>query len=77
MTANNGKAQKPAGLDMHLYKLQPNVYYEGVPWFRDEGVFLGAVLANQIGRVRLYAPKGAPEPRYIDVQSYWVTLAKE
>jgi hypothetical protein len=57
------------------FKLKPNVHYEGVPWFREEGVFLGEVLVHQIGMVRLFAPEGAPEPGYIDVQSYWVTPA--
>ncbi len=67
--------QKPSGPDVRRFKLKPNVHYDGVPWFRAEGVFLGEVLSDPIGTVRLFAPEGAPEPGYIDVPSYWVTPA--
>jgi hypothetical protein len=77
MTVDKRGPQKPSGPDMHRFKLKPNVHYEGVPWFRDEGVFLGEVLADQFGSVRLFAPEGAPEPRYIDVQSYWATRSND
>jgi hypothetical protein len=62
---------------MRRFKLKPNVHYDGVPWFQDEGVFFGEVLADTFGTVRLFAPEGAPEPRYIDVQSYWVTRSND
>jgi hypothetical protein len=77
MTVDKRGPQKPSGLDVRRFKLKPNVHYEGVPWFRDEGVFLGEVLADQFGSVRLFAPEGAPEPQYIDVQSYWVTRSND
>jgi hypothetical protein len=55
----------------------PNVHYDGVPWFRDEGVFMGNVVADRVDMVRLFAPEGAPEPAYIDVPSHWVEPAKD
>jgi len=72
------KKAKPttSELDKLQYKLRPNVYYEDVPWFRQEGVFSGTRV-NRRGLIRLYAPDGAPEPRFIDVESYWVTLARD
>lgn len=76
MATNKRGLQTLSGTDVHMYKLSPNVYYEDVPWFREEGVFLGKRVDRR-GTIRLYAPKGAQEPPYIDVQSYWVTLAKD
>ena len=76
MRKNDLKPQTQSGLDKRRFKLKPNVYYEDVPWFREEGVFLGSKV-NRRGTVRLYAPEGTPEPRHIDVQSYWVTPVKD
>jgi hypothetical protein len=59
------------------FRLKPNVHYDGVPWFRDEGVFMGNVVADRVAMVRLFAPEGAPEPAYIDVPSHWVEPAKD
>ncbi|NIM49314.1 MAG: hypothetical protein GTO22_08650 [Gemmatimonadales bacterium] len=59
------------------FTITPNVYYDGVPWFQDEGVFEGEVLADGAGTVRLYAPQGAPEPAYIDVPCYWARLVSD
>ena len=74
MTTKHKGPQVRSGTDMHWFKLQPNVFYEGVPWFRKEGVYKGKMLSGSNSMVRLYSPKGAPEPPHIDVQSYWVTL---
>jgi len=59
------------------FKLKPNVDYDGVPWFRDEGVFMGNVVADRVGMIRLFAPEGAPGPAHIDVPSYWIESAKD
>ncbi len=77
MAANSRGPQTPSGADVHSFKLKPGVYYEDVPWFREEGVFQGKRLNRRSSAVRLYSPEGAPAPPYVDVQSYWVTLAKE
>jgi hypothetical protein len=59
------------------FRLKPNVHFHGVQWFRDEGVFMGKVVADRVGMIRLLAPQGAPEPTYIDVPSYWVEPTKD
>ncbi len=75
--ATNSQGRRASGNpDIRLFKLKPGVYYEDVPWFRKEGVFRGT-RPDQRGTIRLYAPIGAPDPPYIEVQSYWVTLAKD
>jgi hypothetical protein len=76
MSTNKKPKQKTSDLDRIRFKLRPNVYYEDVPWFREEGVFSGTRV-NRRGTIRLYAPDGAPEPRFIDVEPYWVTLSKD
>ncbi len=43
------------------FRLKPNVHYDGVPWFRDEGVFMGNVVADRVDMVRLFFDCSRPK----------------
>ena len=75
MAKRRNLSAEPYRGETRQFRLEPNVSYEGVPWFRAGGVFEGEVVAKPIGMVRLYAPQGAPEPAHIDVPCYWVKPA--
>ena len=76
MTKGTGLSRKPDLTERRQFRLKPNVHFQGVAWYQDEGVFAGEVLTDRVPTVRLFAPEGAPEPKYIDVPSHWVKPAR-